>query len=282
MRRVGETERAMNKRVIITTGLLAFVIVAFMLGGFTTFAQMNIPKVGQKGVVEPIQDAQEKKMAELAEGTKPGTPAEEAKPAVGTVGEPISIEEVPEDYLREAIRAAAGYEAFADSATKTVRAYIRKIKIGPNAYEQDFEQGVEPWRSEKSELRYSPFDPATTRAGAIDLTLRPVPPFLPPLGEKAGLEIGLDILQAVIQLKMTSKSGDQYIALVEIAGQPIRLKVGDVLDPNKTILPSGVDIVVDEISMSGILFRSGTQVTFVRFAGVSGTEETPFEITVIK
>jgi hypothetical protein len=171
---------------------------------------------------------------------------------------------------------------FAESATKLVRAYIHKIKIGPREFEKGFEDGDEPWRSDKAEIRYSPFDPVRTPGPGIAPILKPVPPFQPPVRRVGPTIDTFHALTALVQLRMTSKSGGEYIALAEIAGQAVPLRVGEQLDREGKYLPSDVVIVVEEISMNSVVFRSGNERIVIPFAGVRGTEERPFEIEVIK
>lgn len=261
--------------------VLAFVATALMVGGFNSFAQFNIPEVGRRGVVEPIQKAQQQETAKLAEGMATGTPPPTGEQAAEEKA-PVSLEEIPEDFLRNAIAAAAGQEAFAETATKIVRAYIHKIKVAPRAFETEFEPGNEPWRSKKAEVRYSPFDPMLITHKGPAPEMQAVPPFLPPI-EKVGPAIpGLNVLKNLVKLRMTSKSDGDYIALAEIAGIPVNLRVGDSLDPEHKFLPGGTDIVIEGISMDGVLFRSGNEHVLVAFAGAEGTEEKPFDIKITK
>jgi len=262
---------------------VAFVAAALVVGGFTTLAQQafDIPKVGQKGAVEPVQKAQEQETAKIAQGLAPGTPPPSAEQATEEKAA-VPLEEVPEDFLRDAITAAAGEAAFAETATRIVRSFIRKIKVEPRGFEAEFEPGKEPWVSKKAEVRYSPFDPTLTHKPSVAPELQAAPPFLPPI-ENVGPAIPeLSVLKNLVKLKMTSKSDGDYIALAEIAGLPINLKVGDSLDPEHKFLPGGIDIVIEAISMDGVLFRSGNERVHVAFAGAEGTEEKPFKITVTK
>jgi hypothetical protein len=269
----------MSKKVIIPLVLMILTVIAIMAGGFASFAQFNIGKVGEQGVVEPIQEAQEKKMEQLSEGMS--TPPPPSTPATGEPA-PINVEEIPEDVLRDAIQNAAGSEIFAKEASRTVRAYIKKIKVGPRAYEQEFEEGKAPWAPRKPDVRYSPFDPVMTSQKQPSIGLKPVPPFIPPQGRSSVGPAPLDLMKALVNLRMTTKAGDQYIALVEIAGIPIDLKVGDVLQVPPGVFPDQEfpEIVVDGISMDGVEFRSGTQFVHVGFTEVGGTSEKPFTIEV--
>ena len=273
----------MRKRLIMPLVLVGFVVTCLVVGGFPTLAQINIQKVGE-AAVNPVQEAQEKKMAELAEGMSSGAPAEGGE-STGVVSEPepMAVKDIPEDALREAIKAVAGFSMFADTATKSVRSYITKIKVAPRAFEQEFEQGKEPWRSDKSEMRYSPFDPMMISQRGPYISLQPVPPFLPPIKHVKGPISELQALKALVRLRMTSKSGDEYIALAEIAGYPAHLKVGEEIDPEHKWLPSGMGIIVEEISMSSVVFRSGSERLRIAFAEAGGgTEEKPFKIEVTK
>jgi hypothetical protein len=247
-----------------------------MTGGLTTtLAQFDVQKIGE-GVTGPIREAQGESAEKLAEGmagtTAPATEPEEA--------EPIKLEDIPDDTLRQAIEAVAEFRSFADSATGIVRSYITQINIQEDAIVKTFEPGTEPWLSKKSEIRYSPFDPVLIQPPMVDLNITQQPPFLPPLGPaKPGVTI--DALRPLIKLRMTSRTGDEWLALAEIAGMPVHLTVGEEIDPQHTILPQEYSVRVEAISIDSVLFVSGSESLRVPFAGpLSSTEEKPFEIEI--
>jgi hypothetical protein len=263
----------MSRQVFIPLIVLTILTLFLMAGGFTSLAQFDMRKVGEKGVLQPIEEAREKTISNLADamaGTTP-TPTEEA--------EAIPLEEIPEDVLRDAIAAVNEFRMFADSATKIVRSYITQIKIKPDMLDIAFEAGKEPWMSEKAEARYSPFDPELVAPQGIRVDMVRQQAFLPPLGPmKSGPS--LEMLRGLVKLKMTSKSGDEYFALAEIAGVPVQLTAGASLDPGHKVLPPDLDVRVDEISLDSVLFTSGADYLRVPFAGPLSTEERPFDIEI--
>ncbi len=262
----------MSRKILIPLVIVAIIALGLISGGFVTFGQINVGKIGED-VVEDIQGAAGQSQENLAQGMAADVP-------VGTGGtdEAIPVEDLDEDVLREAIMAVNEFSMFADSATKFVRSYISKIKIRQRKEDLVFARGMEPWLSEKAELRYSPFDIQIFTPKAPEVIVEQQPPFLPPTGgKKPGPELGH--LRSLINLKMTSKQGGEFVALVEVAGIPLVLEVGKELPIPAEL---GMVVIVDDISLNSILLRSGSDVLHIPFAGVISTEENPFQIEIVK
>ncbi len=264
----------MRKQILILFIVLALAAVGLMSGGFVSFGQMNIQKIGDE-VAEDVQEAAGQTSQDLAQGMADTVPVDESE------GEAVALEDIPEDALRDAISAVNEYSLFAASASKVVRSYISKIKIRQRQEDLAFVPGKEPWMSDKAEIRYSPFDPELLHQGPPPVEFKRQEPFLPPMGTAVGPNI-LDQIVPLINLKMTTKQGDEYVAMAEIAGQVVTLKVGSKLDPEHKFLPPEVDIEIAEISLNSILVRSGSDVRRIMFAGPISTEDKPFEIQVIR
>jgi len=264
----------MRKQILILFVVLAIAVVSLMSGGFVSFGQFDSQKIGDE-VVEDVQEAAGQTSQDLAAGTAVTVPVEESGE------EAVALEEIPEDALRDAISAVNEFNIFAGSASKVVRNYISKIKIRQRQEDLVFEPGKEPWMSDKAEIRYSPFDPETHQQKALGFNFIQQAPYLPPMGTVVS-KINLDQIIQLINLKMTTKQGDEYVAMAEIAGQAVRLVVGSKLDPEHKFLPPEIDIEIVEISLNSILVRSGSDVKRIPFAGPVSTEDKPFEIQVIK
>jgi hypothetical protein len=266
----------MNRKSIQVIFLLTLVFF-LTTGGYISYAQMNLGKI-KESTVGIVEEAQGKETQKLAEGMAQPTP-EGAQPAQGAAAqpenEPTNLQQLNEDKLKDAIQTFAGSEAFAQGATKIVRSYIKKIKVAPRAYEQEFEAGAEPWVSKSSDLRYSPFDAMAGAATGIKIELKQAPPFLPPVKAIAKQAVDFTALKQLVRLKMTSKSGDKYIALVEIAGIPLELKEGD-----SRSIPEVGDIVVESITMDRVELRSGNQRVNISFLAPESTKGEGLQIEV--
>jgi hypothetical protein len=261
-----------NYRFIALTAAL-IVVLGLMTGGFTTFAQFNVQKIGEE-IKEDVAEAQGESISNMAEGMS--QPAGTGTSA-GTAEEgPVTFEEIPEDKLRDAIAAVNQYKAFADTASKKVRTYIKKIKVSEDSINAIFEPGTEPWLSDNAELRYSPFDAELAPHDIPDFQIKLQPPFLPPLGPVVE-KLDIDILERVIFLRMITKQGGEFVAVAEIAGTSVELREGEQL-----LMPEqfrDISVTVQDISLNSVEFTSGGD-SLVVYMGGAATSSEDFQISV--
>lgn len=266
--------KIMSRKILIPFVIVAIITFGLMSGGFVTFGQMNIGKIGDE-IIEDVQGAAGESQENLAQGMAANAPV-----STGGADEVTPVEDMDQDALRDAIMAVNEYKAFAGSARKVVRNYISKIKIRQQKDDLVFAPGTEPWLSEKAELRYSPFDPQVFRPKTPEVIVELQPPFLPPTGGGGGGKgPKLEDLRPLINLKMTTKQDGKFVALAEIAGIPVRLAIGDTIP-----LPAelGLEVIVEDISLNSVFLRSGGDSLHIPFAGVKSTEKRPLEIVINK
>jgi hypothetical protein len=267
----------MYRKILIPLIITTVIVFTLMQGGFVSFGQpFNTGKIGSE-IVEDVQGAAGQTQENFAQGMAANEPVETAAP---TAEEAVPVEQLDEDALRDAITAVNEYAMFAESASKVVRNYIRKIKIGQRQEDLVFPPGTAPWLSDNAEIRYSPFDPELGPTGAAPvIDVEQQLPFLPPQGGGVDTRGKLGDLLPLINLKMTTKQEGEFIALAEIAGFPVQLEVG-----KKIPLPEelGMEVFVEDISLNSVLLRSGSDHLIVPFAGGIDTKEIPFKIEIVR